>query len=125
MEKDWAIIRQILLRLEDAPTLNMVLRPDHFEHFAPQDVAYNMGLLAEAGFIEAAIQDDRSGLGDIHATIGLRLNNSGRALLDTTRNDAIWTRIKDTFRDSGLDLSFDLVASVGQTIAETAIAQSP
>lgn len=116
MQKNWAIIRQILLRLADAPTLNMVLRPDHFEEFAPHDVAHNMRLLAEAGFIEAAIHDGRTGMGDLQAAIALRLNHSGRELLHTTRNEAVWQQIQKTCRDSGLEMSFDLVTSVARKI---------
>ena len=118
MKKDWTIIRQILLRLEEAPTPNTVLRPDHFEHFTQQEVAYNMRLLAEAGFIEANFQELRNGSGEIGAAIARRLNYSGHDLLDTIRNDTVWKKIKDTFRDKGLDMTFDLVLSVGKKIAE-------
>jgi hypothetical protein len=30
----------------------------------------------------------------------------------------VWKKIKDTFRDKGLDMTFDLVLSVGKKIAE-------
>ncbi|MFP8780976.1 DUF2513 domain-containing protein [Hydrogenophaga sp. RWCD_12] len=116
MQKDWAIIRQILVRLQEAPTLNMVLRPDHFEDFAPHDVAHNMRLLAEAGFIEATIQEGRTGMGDIHPAIALRLNQSGHELLQGTRDDAAWQQIQDTCRDSGKEMTFDQVASAGRKI---------
>jgi hypothetical protein len=118
MRKDWIIIRQILLRLEDSATPNTVLRPDHFENFPPQEVAYNMRLLAEAGLIEANIQELRNGSGEIGAAIARRLTNSGHDLLDTIRNDTVWKKIKDTFRDKGLDMTFDLVLSVGKEIAK-------
>lgn len=118
MRKDWTIIRQILLRLEDSATPNTVLRPDHYESLPAQEVAYNMRLLAEAGFIEANIQELRNGSGEIGAAIARRLTNSGHDLLDTIRNETVWKKIKDTFRDKGLDMTFDLVLCVGKKIAE-------
>ena len=117
MKKDWTIIRQILLKLEDAPTPNTALRPDQLDSFSFQEVAYNMRLLHEAGFIEANFQESRSGNGEINAGIARRLTNAGHELLDTIRNDTVWQRIKSTFRDKGVEMTFDLVLSVGKKVA--------
>lgn len=117
MKQDWTIIRQILLKLEDSSTPNTVLRPDHLETFDFQEVAYNMRLLYEAGYIEANFQESRSGNGAINAAIARRLTHTGHQLLDTIRNDTVWQRIKSTIRDKGMDLTFDLVFSVGKKVA--------
>lgn len=121
MKKDWIIIRQILLRLEEAPTPNTYLRAKDFEHFSEQEVAYNIRLLKEAGYIEAIFQESRTGSNEINAAMARRLTNSGHELLDTIRNDSIWSKIKETFRSKGVEMTFDLVISVGKKIGEQAL----
>jgi len=121
MKKDWVIIRQILLRLEEASTPNTFLRAKDFDVFSEQEVAYNMRLLKEAGYIDAIYQESRTGSNEIIAAMARRLTNSGHELLDTIRNDSIWSKIKDTFRSKGVEMTFDLVISVGKKIGEQAL----
>lgn len=121
MKKDWVIIRQVLLRLEEADTPNTVVRAADFDTFSEQEVAYNIRLLKEAGYIEANYLESRSGNGHINSALARRLTNAGHELLDTIRNDTIWSKIKETFRSKGVDMTFDLVLSVGKRVAEEAL----
>jgi DNA-binding PadR family transcriptional regulator len=121
MRKDWVIIRQILLRLEEASTPNTFLRAKDFDAFSEQEVAYNMRLLKEAGYIEAIYQESRTGSNELNAAMARRLTNSGHELLDTIRNDSIWSKIKETFRSKGVEMTFDLVIAVGKKIGEQAL----
>lgn len=118
MKRDWEIIRAILLRLEEAPTANTILRPDLMLGYPEQEVAYNMRLLSQAGYVEGKFLESKSGNGAINAAIVSRLTNSGHELLDTIRNDSVWGKTKDTFKSKGLDMTFDLVMSVGKRIME-------
>ena len=121
MKKDWIIIRQILLRLEEATAPNTVVRAKELDTFDEQEVAYNIRLLKEAGYIDAIYTESKTGNGHINSAMAKRLTNTGHELLDTIRNDTIWSKIKDTFRTKGVDMTFDLVLSVGKKIAEQAI----
>lgn len=122
MVRDWTIIREILLRLEQAASANTVLNANGVSGFDEQEVAYNMRLLKEAGYIEANIMEKHDGSGRIAAALARRLTNAGHDLLDTIRNDTVWAKVKKTFADKGLDMTFDMVAVVGKHIITAMLA---
>lgn len=118
MIRNWEIIREILLRLEGSDTPNVYVNANSFAEFPEQEVAYNMRLLSEAGYIEARILNSSSGDGKINAAWATRLTNAGHDLLDTIRNDTVWGKVKDKFASTGMDMTFDLVIGVGKKIIE-------
>lgn len=118
MTRNWEIIREILLSLEGAVTPNTYLNANSFDGLSEQEVAYNMRLLSEAGYIEAKIMNSSSGDGKINAALATRLTNSGHDLLDTMRNDSVWNKVKEQFTSKGIDMTFDLVVSVGKKVME-------
>lgn len=118
MTRNWEIIREILLSLEKASTPNTVVNANSFAELPEQEVAYNMRLLSEAGYIEARIMSSSSGDGKINAALALRLTNAGHDLLDTMRNDSVWSTIKEKLTSKGIDMTFDLVVSVGKKVIE-------
>ena len=122
MVRNWEIIREILLRLETANTPNAYLNANNFNGLPEQEVAYNMQLLSEAGYIEAKIMNSSSGDGKINVVLAKRLTNAGHDLLDTMRNESVWNKVKEKFTSSGIDMTFDLVVSVGKKIFETMLA---
>lgn len=116
--KNWTIIREILLKLEAASTPNTVMNASSLAPFPEQEVAYNMRLLSEAGYIKANILESRSGDGRIASALARSLTNAGHELLDTIRNDTVWGKVQETFKTKGLDMTFDLVLTAGKKIAE-------
>lgn len=118
MKRDWDIIRAILLELETSATARTSLSMDAIEGLDAQEVAYNMQLLHEAGYIEASILNSNSGDGKINAALAKRLTNKGHDLLDSIRSETIWRKVKETFISKGVDMTFDLVISVGKKISE-------
>lgn len=119
MKKNWLIIRDILLRLEATDTPNAVVNAIHLPQYPEQEVAYNMRLLSEAGYIKANILESKSGDGRIASALARSLTNAGHDLLDTIRNDTVWSKIQDTFKAKGIDMTFDLVITAGKKIAES------
>ncbi len=97
MIRNWGIIRAILVRLEDSKTPNAILNANEFPDYSEQEVAYNMRLLSEAGFIKANILESGIGDGKICSALARHLENAGHELLDTIRNDSVWEEIKDKF----------------------------
>ena len=118
MTRNWEIIREILLSLERANTPNAVVNANSFADLPEQEVAYNMRLLSEDGYIEARIMSSSSGDGKINAALALRLTNAGHDLLDTMRNESVWSTVKEKFTSNGIDMTFDLVVSVGKKVIE-------
>ncbi len=119
MVKNWIIIREILLKLEAAGTPNTVLCAENLPPFDEQEVAYNMRLLKEAGYINGNILESSEGDGLIYSAVATSLTNNGHELLDTIRNDTVWKKIQETFKTKGLDMTFDLVTAVGKKIMES------
>jgi hypothetical protein len=118
MKKDWTIIRAVLLTLEAAEAPNTALNANNVPPFPEQEVAYNIRLLSEAGFIEANILESHSGDGHIAVALARSLTNSGHELLDTIRSDTVWGKIQETFKTKGVEMTFDLVISVGKKVME-------
>ena len=118
MTRNWEIIREILLRLESTNTPNAYVNANSFDGLPEQEVAYNMRLLSEAGYIEAKITSSSSGDGKIDVALANRLTNVGHDLLDTMRNESVWNKVKEKFTSNGIDMTFDLVVSVGKKIIE-------
>ena len=119
MKRDWTIIRAILLELEESATPNTVVNADKLAPFDEQEVAYNMRLLKESGYITANIIESSDGDGRIATAFARRLTNSGHELLDTIRSDTVWGKIQDKFKSSGVDMTFDLVIMAGKRIMES------
>ena len=122
MIRNWEIIREILLRLEDSKTPNVFINANSFANHDEQDVAYNMRLLKDAGYIEAKISSATDGSGKIIVALATQLTKSGHNLLDTIKNSNVWSKVKDKFSKSGVDMTFDLVTTVGKKIMESLLA---
>lgn len=118
MTRNWEIIRDILLRLESENSPNAYVNANSFDGLPEQEVAYNMRLLSDADCIEARIMNSSSGDGKINAALAIRLKNSGHDLLDTMRNESVWNKVKEKFTSSGIDMTIELVVSVGKKIVE-------
>lgn len=116
MTRDWEIIRAILIRLEKSTTPNSFVSMKDFDGVEEQAVAYNMRLLRDEECIEASIRDTSTGDNLIGAAIAHQLTPKGHDLLDTIRNESVWGQIKDKFQSKGLDMTIDLVISVGKGI---------
>lgn len=119
LKRNWEIIRAILLNLEDTSSPIAALTPDKMPEYPEQEVAYNMRLLDQGGYVKGNFVVSHSGDGAICAAIVKQITNSGHDLLDTIRNDSVWSKTKDTFESKGLDMTIDLVISVGKKIMES------
>jgi len=122
MTRDWEIIRAILIRLEESNTPNTIVVMDDFDGFDEQSVAYNIRLLRDANCIEANIRETSTGDNLIGAAIARRLTPKGHDLLDSIRNESVWNQIQEKFQSRGLDMTIDMVISVGKRIIESMLA---
>jgi hypothetical protein len=118
MKRDWDIIRDVLLALEASPTPKTHLHPEDLPQHDEQAAAYNMWLLEDSGYVQGKFLWSSSGNGEINSAIVLMMTNAGHELLNTIRNETAWTKIKDTFKTKGLDMTFDLVLTVGKKVME-------
>lgn len=107
MKRDWEIIRQVLIAVED-DSFNKYL--ENSEQIS--NVVQNTVLLLEAGFLKGSYEylfaDDRDKTLDIDG-----LTWEGHDLLDTIRSKPVWENIKTSALDKGLELTFDVVKALG------------
>ncbi len=121
MDRDWNVIREILLKLEQSETANSNLNAKDLNDYEEQNVAYNMRLLDDDKCIIAMIIDTHDGSGKIGSATAERMTNKGHDLLDTIRNDNIWRKIKEHFYRAGINMTIDLVITTGRHIIESII----
>jgi hypothetical protein len=116
MKRDWDVIREILLQLEQKEAANAYLSPKDFADPREQEVAYHIRLLSEAGAIEATVHESSAGDGRINGAIAKRLTWKGHELLDSIRSESIWSQVKEKFKSSGLEMTVDSVLTVAAEI---------
>jgi len=120
MVRNWDIIRAILLKLEEGETARLAVQPSHIDSFGPQEVAYNLALMKEAGLIDAVVHYSSEGDGEIAIAVALGMSWEGHELLDSIRNESVWSDLKKRFKEKSLDMTVDLVMKVsGSLIAAT------
>lgn len=117
MKRNWEIIREILIRLESSETPNSVVDARSVDGYPEQEVAYNIRLLGEGGYIQANIAESCDGDGEISAALACRLTHSGHELLDIMRSNSVWERIKDEFKKKGVEMTLSLVVTAGRELS--------
>lgn len=113
MKRNWDLIRDILIKLDEKKPDKHELSSKDFETTIQPQVVYQVELLEEAGLIDARIIKSTDGT-DFMA---FRLTWEGHELLDAIRSDNIWSKTKESFVTKGLTMTFDLVKSVAIKIA--------
>src|ERR1017187_5738286 len=103
MKRDMELCRTILEQIEDkfpnyAATVEIEGRTE-------EEIAYHVILLAEAGFIEADIH--LNDLGIPWAT-PKRMKWPGHEFLDAIRNDSVWKQVKETVKEKGGSIPFEI-----------------
>ena len=114
MQRNWDIIRDILVALEEKPESLATLRPNHITDHDEEMVSYHMLLLKDAGLILADCHRD----GKQVRCLAASLTWAGHEFLDSIRRDSTWNTIKRTARERGVDLSFDTIKSVARRVIE-------
>ncbi|MDN0047534.1 hypothetical protein CJ260_03910 [Megasphaera sp. ASD88] len=115
MKRDLNLIRNILLETEAAPsdTLTVYAIADKY-HVDPDLVAYQLDLLAEAGFLKVrgltiAWTPDTRKYDDERIN---RLTLEGHNYLDAIRNDTVWQNTLAELRNIGISVSFEIVKEI-------------
>jgi hypothetical protein len=106
MNRDWDLIRDILLRVEQA---DKGVELKDFSGYDEALVAHQVQILDDAGLIEAKINVMFGG------TVWFRISRltwEGHEFLDATRNDTIWRRTKDRIQKEGLGMAIDVIKGV-------------
>jgi len=115
MKRDWELIRQILIKLEELPEQEGRLMPGEVEGYDWQVVSYHIKLLHEAGLIEASAV---RALGVEPLYYAKTLTWLGHEVLDSIRKASFWNKIKERIRQRGLDMTMDILKDVAREVAK-------
>lgn len=115
MKRNWDIIRDILIRLEEKSAEVHALRLSDFPPERRAEISYHIELLIEAGLIHG--QMSKTIGPEVDDFIAIRLTWEGHELLDAIKSDTVWNKTKDTFISKGISMTFDLVKSMATKIA--------
>lgn len=125
MNRDMDLIRQLLLRIEaqrlgvggavaQVLTLSTSKPPLCLDGEDPDEVHYNMRLLAEASYLDMA-KTQFTGSFNIHG-----LTWAGHDFLDSVRDAEVWRKTKDGALEAG-GFTFDLLKDLAKGFAKKQI----
>lgn len=112
MQRNWDIIRKILIAVESLPTEDSEINSTELQDIDAESVAYHMRLLLEAELIVGSCRD---AMGPPLCR-ARRLTWEGHEFLDKIRNETLWRKIKATAREKGLDLSFTVIKDIAKDL---------
>ena len=126
MERKLELIRTILLEVEKRARPGRLVDVEISGH-APEEIAYHVGLLHEAGYVEAAApyrahgsgRSERPARSLADATRLVRsLTWKGHEFLDATRTETVWRQVLARLKDRGapFDVVGKLAAQIGASM---------
>lgn len=113
MKRDFDLIRQILLRLEEEPSASARLFAQDFEQ--PETVNYHIWLLMQSGLIVGVCNHDypRNGF------MCICLTWQGQEFLAEVRDDVRWRKIRAVLAEKSLDLSLDAIKAAAAWVLKS------
>jgi hypothetical protein len=115
MKRDLDLIRLILLEVEKNDNYQ---RPVDIEAegYSPEQVAYHVMLLGEAGYLTLSNKQHLRGFGVSPKS----LTWAGHEFLDATRNGKIWHQLKARLKDQGIDAPLAVVQQLALKLVSQA-----
>ena len=109
MKRDFELIREILLAIEEQHT-GVAIYGFKVEGYDLTTVAYHCKLLEEVGFI-SAYKASYADNAIYNIAVG-GLTWEGNDYLDKVRDNTLWKKTKDTIKKKGLPLLIDTIKSI-------------
>jgi len=115
MERNWDIIREILIKLEELNPKVGSIKLSDFPVDKAYEYSYHVELLIESGLIHGQISKTIGR--HAHDFFASRMTWSGHEFLDAIRSDNVWNKTKSSFVKGGLSMTFDLIKGVATDVA--------
>jgi len=106
MTRDWELVREILVKLEEKNDTKGGLRPEEFQSHSREVVSYHIKLLIQAGLVEGKCSE---ALGAPLYCFADSLTWEGHTFLDNIRNDNVWNKVKTVLKNKGIELTFESI----------------
>lgn len=114
MKRDMELVRSILLQVEAADGSRSSGELDFMGH-SQDEIYYHIELMQQRGLIDAVIKREWGG-SVVYASIR-GITWEGQDLLDSMRDDRVWSRAKRAISESIGSATFEVVKSVCSSIA--------
>lgn len=108
MKRDWNLIRDILIAIEQSATFRDVIRPNEIDGYSEAEVSYHIALLEEAGLVTAKCIQKREDL----FCMAQNLTWQGHEFLDKVRENTTWQNFKQTLADKSISLSLESIKAM-------------
>ena len=106
MKRDMDLIRKILLKIGEYNG-DDALQDIQIEGYTPEEIAYHVYLLENAGLIEGKVLFCIDSVKPSGYAI-FRLNWNGQEFLDACRNEGIWVKAKEKLKSIGGDAPIEV-----------------
>ena len=114
MQRDWELIRKILTEAEKKQPGQMLMHSE-IDGYDPLVVSAHIAMLDDSGYLKARMVRGTAIV--LNATV-LAITHKGYDLLDTMRSTSLWDRIKHMAKDKGIELTFEVVKTLGAVALE-------
>ena len=112
MKRDLDLTRKILEQVEEK-SQGMGMVDLDIPGFTQDQISYHVMQLDQAGFLKAIDCSTMEGM-DWKAS---SLTWDGHEFLDAIRNEAVWNKIKETVKDKGGSISFEVLKALALQLA--------
>ena len=114
MKRDMDLIRKILLQIEEKHDGRNRVQIHSVEGHAVNEVSYHVGLLVDAGYVEAGT------VSTLRATAYLirGITWEGHEFLDAVRSENVWNRVQKKLKAIGGQASIVMVKQLAIDIAK-------
>jgi len=113
MKRDWEVIRDILVKIENEDDICASL-----SEYDEEKYQYHIKLLIESELIQGSIKKMVSG--EVSCKVD-RLTWKGHDFLDDIRSNSIWSKTKNILKEKGLGMSFEIIKKTAIKFAEEMI----
>ncbi|WED44324.1 DUF2513 domain-containing protein [Legionella cardiaca] len=114
MKRNWDMIREILLRVEELEP-NALLTLESFASTEYNEVSYHLEILQEAGLLHGTIHKTPGG--STHNFHLIRLTWLGHDLLESIRSETTWQAIKEQLHAKNIGMKIDTIMAIAQTLS--------
>ena len=118
MKRNFDLVRKILLKVQDLPANSLPVCLEFPDEYDQAEVNEHVVLLIEAGLLKGKPLRAMSGL--LQVTVQA-LTWDGHNFIDTAKNDKIWKKAFEILKDKGIDVTFDVLKGILNSLALNAV----
>lgn len=115
MQRDWELVRAILLALAAQPDLAGRIAARNLPDWPAAEVNYHLWLLIEAALVVGRASG-APGTGDALSAYATALTWKGQELLAAIKSESAWTRIRRELASRAVDLSFQSILTAAAAL---------